>query len=243
MRIAVISDIHANLHALEAVLAAIDAEGVDEVWCLGDLVGYGPRPNECVALVQERATFCLAGNHDLAVLGTIDLEDFVGDARAAADWTRTVLDPHARAFLASLPPAGTRAGVALAHGSPRDPVWEYVLSPQAAAAAFAATSEPLVLVGHSHVQLALARADDGTVTGGPATAGDEIELGAGRRLLNPGSLGQPRDGDPRAAWLVIDVVSSRATFRRTTYPIERTQAEMRERDLPKILSERLAHGA
>ena len=242
MRIAVISDIHANLHALEAVLAAIDAESVDELWCLGDLVGYGPRPNECVALVQERAAVCLAGNHDLAVLGAIELDVFQGAAGAAARWTRTVLEPHARSFLAGLEPSGRREGVALAHGSPRDPVWEYVLTPPAAAAAFAAVEEPLVLVGHSHVQLALAL-EDGRPTGGSAEAGQTVELGSVRRLLNPGSVGQPRDGDPRAAWLVIDAASSRATFRRTTYPIERTQAEMRERDLPEILSKRLAHGA
>jgi predicted phosphodiesterase len=242
MRIAVISDIHANLHALEAVLAAIDAEGADELWCLGDLVGYGPRPNECVALVQERAAVCLAGNHDLAVLGAIDLDVFQGAAGAAARWTRTILEPHARSFLAGLKPSGAREGVALAHGSPRDPVWEYVLTPPAAAAAFAAVQEPLLLVGHSHVQLALAL-EDGRPTGGSAEAGQAVELGGVRRLLNPGSVGQPRDGDPRAAWLVIDAASSRATFRRTTYPIERTQAEMRERDLPEILSKRLAHGA
>ena len=242
MRIAVISDIHANLHALEAVLAAIDAEGVDEVWCLGDLVGYGPRPNECVALVQERAALCLSGNHDLAVLGTIDLDLFVGAAGAAARWTRTVLDPLARSFLATLKPSGARTGVALAHGSPRDPIWEYVLSPHAAEAAFASTEERLVLVGHSHVQLALALEDGGAV-GGTAAPDEVVALATARRLLNPGSVGQPRDGDPRAAWLVVDAASSRATFRRTTYSIERTQAEMRERELPKILSERLAHGA
>ncbi len=242
MRIAVISDIHANLHALEAVLAAIDAEGVDEVWCLGDLVGYGPRPNECVALVQERADLCLSGNHDLAVLGTIDLQLFVGAAGAAARWTRTVLDPAARDFLATLKPAGTRADIAVAHGSPRDPIWEYVLSPHAAEEAFAATEEQLLLVGHSHVQLALALAN-GKAVGAAAVADEVVELAPARRLLNPGSVGQPRDGDPRAAWLVVDAASSRATFRRTTYSIERTQAELRERDLPRILSERLAHGA
>jgi predicted phosphodiesterase len=242
MRIAVISDIHANLHALEAVLAAIDDESIDEVWCLGDLVGYGPRPNECVTLVRERTAVCLAGNHDLAVLGSIDLDLFVGAAGAAARWTRTVLDPAARTFLETLEPTGARIGAALAHGSPRDPIWEYVLSPHAAEAAFATTEEPLVLVGHSHVQLALAL-EDGKAVGGAAAADEVVDLTPGRRLLNPGSVGQPRDGDPRAAWLVVDVASSRATFRRTTYSIERTQAEMRERDLPKILSERLAHGA
>jgi diadenosine tetraphosphatase ApaH/serine/threonine PP2A family protein phosphatase len=241
MRIAVISDIHANLHALAAVLAVIDAEGADEVWCLGDLVGYGPRPNECVALIRDRCSSCLVGNHDLAVLDRLDLEQFVGEAGEVARWTQTVLEPTERAFLESLAPAAQAPGVTLAHGSPRDPIWEYVLSLEAASAAFAATSDPLVLVGHSHVALCVSL-DGDTVSGDAAPAGLEIELAQGRHLLNPGSVGQPRDGDPRAAWLVIDTASSRATFRRTDYPVELTQAEMRERELPETLTERLAHG-
>ncbi len=242
MRFAVISDIHANLHALEAVLAAIDAEGVDEIWCLGDVVGYGPRPNECVRLVHERTSLGLAGNHDLAVLGRIDLETFVGEAGEAARWTQTVLDPEAAGYLGALPSAASAHGIALAHGSPRDPVWEYVLTEAAAEAAFAATADDLVLVGHSHVALWVS-SRAGALAGGPAEAGKELDLGSGRHLLNPGSVGQPRDGDPRAAWLVIDVGAGRATYRRTDYPIARTQAEMREHGLPQNLAERLAHGA
>ncbi len=241
MRIAVISDIHANLHALEAVLTAIDAEGVDEIWCLGDVVGYGPRPNESVALVRERATICLAGNHDLVVLGKIDRATFGGDAAAAADWTRTELDADAAAFLGGLRPSETVPDAELFHGSARDPVWDYVLDDEAARATLAATRAPLVLVGHSHIALEIS--DDGLLRGGQAPAGTVVELEGARRILNPGSVGQPRDGDARAAWLVIDTASSRAVFRRTDYPIELTQAEMRERDLPEILSERLAHGA
>jgi predicted phosphodiesterase len=241
MRIAVISDIHANLHALEAVLAAIDADGVDQIWCLGDLVGYGPRPNECVALVRERASLCLVGNHDLAVLGRLELEVFADEAGMAAAWTRTVLDADAATYLGPLDASASVEGVTLAHGSPRDPVWEYVLSHAAADAAFAVSPEPLILVGHSHIALALASAGSG-VAGGKAPPGTEIELAVGRHLLNPGSVGQPRDGDSRAAWLVIDAATHGARFRRTTYPIELTQAEMRERGLPEVLAERLAHG-
>ena len=242
MRIAVISDIHANLHALEAVLTDVDAAKVDEIWCLGDLVGYGPRPNECVALVKDRATLCLVGNHDLAVLGQIDLATFAGEAGEAARWTATVLDEASAAYLGTLSPAGKAEGVTLAHGSPRDPVWEYVLNAAAAAAALAATEDPLVLVGHSHVALAIA-SSEGALTGGQAPGGIEVDLAAAQHLLNPGSVGQPRDDDPRAAWLVIDTASRRATFRRTEYPIEQTQAEMRERGLPLALAERLTHGA
>jgi len=241
MRIAVISDIHANLHALESVLAAIDAEGADEIWCLGDTVGYGPRPNECVALVRERTSICLAGNHDLVVLGKLDHFAFVDEAAVAADWTRTVLDADATEFLAGLEPSGTAPGVELFHGSARDPVWEYVLDDAAARATLAATSAPLVLVGHSHVALEIS--GGGRLRGGQAASGTVLDLDASRRILNPGSVGQPRDGDPRASWLVIEAVPRRATFRRTDYPIGLTQAEMHERDLPEILSERLAHGA
>jgi predicted phosphodiesterase len=243
-RIAVISDIHANLHALEAVLAAIDGESVDELWCLGDVVGYGPRPNECVAIVRDRTSVCLAGNHDLVVLGKIDSDAFIGEAAAAAAWTRGVLDPDARAFLGTLVPRTEVEGAQLYHGSPLDPIWDYVLSEAAARQSFAATSAPLVLVGHSHVALGIVASGGGLrgLHGGQAPADTELELGAGRLLLNPGSVGQPRDGDPRAAWLEIDESAGRARFRRTDYPVEQTQREMRERGLPEALAARLSYG-
>jgi diadenosine tetraphosphatase ApaH/serine/threonine PP2A family protein phosphatase len=241
-RVAVISDVHANRHALDAVLAAVDAEGPDELWCLGDLVGYGPRPNRCCAVVQERAALCLAGNHDLGVLGEVDLQEFAPDAVASATWTRGVLAPEARAYLESLEPKARRQGVELFHASPRDPVWEYVLSADAVEAAFELTEANLVLVGHSHIPLAVALADGG-LAGGLAPEGTQAELGAGARLLlNPGSVGQPRDGDPRAAWLLLDFEAGRASFRRVAYPVERTQEEIRERGLPDALAERLARG-
>jgi len=240
-RVAVISDIHANLHALDAVLAAIDEEGVDELWCLGDVVGYGPRPNECTALVRERVSVCLAGNHDLVVLGKIESAAFVGEAAAAARWTTRVLEPELRQFLDTLVSRAEVDDAQLYHGSPVDPVWDYVLSERGARNSFAATSAPLVLVGHSHVALAIADETTG-LQGGQAPDGTEIELGAARLLLNPGSVGQPRDGDPRAAWLEIDNGAGRARFRRTDYPVEQTQAEMRERGLPESLAARLSHG-
>jgi diadenosine tetraphosphatase ApaH/serine/threonine PP2A family protein phosphatase len=241
-RVAVISDVHANWHALSAVLEAVDAETVDELWCLGDLVGYGPRPNPCCAAVAERASLSLAGNHDLGVLGRLDLEEFAPEAAAAAEWTRGVVTPEARGYLESSSPAGRRDGVELFHGSPRDPVWDYVLSFEAVEATFELTEEPLVLVGHSHVPLALALTHD-ALSGGLAPEGTEAELGAGARLvLNPGSVGQPRDGDPRAAWLLLDFGAGRASFRRVAYPVERTQEEIRERGLPESLAARLAGG-
>jgi predicted phosphodiesterase len=241
MRVAVVSDIHSNLHALEAVLAAIDAEAPDELWCLGDLVGYGPRPNECCAIVAERADVCLAGNHDLAVRGTIDLEEFGGEAGVAATWTRTVLDPDAQALLDRLEPQGSAHGVVLYHGSARDPVWEYVLSDEGALATLDLADSPLVLVGHSHVALQIVESGD-DVEGGVARGGTELELDGVRALLNPGSVGQPRDGDPKAAYLLLDLDAKHASFRRVEYDVERTQREMQEAGLPEMLAGRLSLG-
>jgi len=242
-RVAVISDVHGNWHALEAVLRAVDAESPDELWCLGDLVGYGPRPNPCCAAVQERAALCLAGNHDLGVLGEVDLAEFAPDAVASANWTRVVLTPEARAYLETLRSSGRRERAELFHASPRDPVWEYVLTIDAVEASFELTEEPLVLVGHSHVPLAIVL-ERGELGGGIAPEGTEAKLGgsSARCLLNPGSVGQPRDGDPRAAWLLLDFGSGRAEFRRVAYPVARTQEEIRERGLPDALAERLARG-
>jgi diadenosine tetraphosphatase ApaH/serine/threonine PP2A family protein phosphatase len=241
VRVAVVSDIHSNLHALEAVLAAIDAEAPDELWCLGDLVGYGPRPNECCAAIAARADVCLAGNHDLAVRGTIDLAEFHGDAGVAASWTREVLRPEWQALLDRLEPGGAAHGVALYHGSARDPIWEYVLSDEAAVATLEIAASPLVLVGHSHVALQVVQSEDG-LGGGMAAAGTELELGGMRALLNPGSVGQPRDSDPRAAYLLLDLDEQRASFHRVEYDVERTQREMREAGLPELLAARLQLG-
>jgi diadenosine tetraphosphatase ApaH/serine/threonine PP2A family protein phosphatase len=241
MRVAVVSDIHGNLHALEAVLGALEADKPDELWCLGDLVGYGARPTECCSAIEARASICLAGNHDLAVRGTIDLAEFSGDAGAAAAWTRTVLSDEARTYLDRLEPQGKRADTALFHGSPRDPVWEYVLSDEAAITTLALTEEPLVLVGHSHVALQISLHGD-SVEGGLAAAGTELDLRHGRRLLNPGSVGQPRDGDPRAAYLLLDLEARTASFHRVAYDIAQTQQEIREAGLPEMLAARLSAG-
>jgi predicted phosphodiesterase len=240
MRVAVISDVHANYRALEAVLEQIDAERVDAVWCLGDTVGYGPRPNKCCEAVSSRSSYSLVGNHDLVVLGELSISDFNDDAAEAAIWTSQVLTQESRAFLEPLQPAGEVAGVDLFHASARDPVWEYVLTEEAARGTFELSDASLVLVGHSHVALALS--DNGErITGGVALAGSEVEL-EGRWLLNPGSVGQPRDGDPRAAWLLLDLDRGLAAFRRAPYAIEQTQAEMRKLGLPAPLAARLERG-
>jgi predicted phosphodiesterase len=242
VRIAVLSDIHGNLHALEAVLEALVDEAPDAVWCLGDLVGYGPRPNRCCTLVAGRADICLIGNHDLGVLGRLDLEDFSYDAAASARWTASVLEEEPRRYLESLEPQSLRGEVALYHASARDPVWEYVLTPFAALASFAASEARILLVGHSHVALAFGLADQRLETT-IAPGGTGLDLsGDGRWILNPGSVGQPRDGDPRAAWLILDLDAKQADYRRVEYDVSRTQEEIRERGLPEPLAERLAHG-
>ena len=243
VRVAVISDIHANFHALEAVLAAVDRERPDELWCLGDLVGYGPRPNECTATVAERADLCLVGNHDLVVLSTdgVGIEDFNEEAAAAARWTQATLSAEARAFLETLEPSAERAGAALFHASARDPVWEYVLSAESAIASIELSGAPLVLVGHSHVALALVL-DEGRLTGGLAPDGADADLAEGRWLLNPGSVGQPRDGDRRAAWLLLDFDGLHADFRRVEYAVASTQQEIVAAGLPSALAERLDVG-
>jgi predicted phosphodiesterase len=240
MRVAVISDVHANYHALEAVLRNVDADGVDAVWCLGDTVGYGPRPNECCDVVSERSDQSLVGNHDLVVLGELDLGDFNDEAAAAARWTAGVLTTDSRTFLQRLQPFGRLNGVDLFHASARDPIWEYVLTEEAARATLELSTAPVVLVGHSHVALAIAQTG-GEVVGGLAPGGTEVEL-EGRWLLNPGSVGQPRDGDPRAAWLLLDLDQRFAAFHRVPYPVERTQSEMRVRGLPETLASRLERG-
>jgi diadenosine tetraphosphatase ApaH/serine/threonine PP2A family protein phosphatase len=225
------------------VLAAADAERVDEIWCLGDTVGYGPQPNECCAVVSLRTALGLVGNHDLVALGTdtVSVAEFNPDAAAAVAWTRSTLDDGARAYLEVLSPEARRDGIVLFHGSPFDPVWGYVLSVEDAMRSLELTTEPLLLVGHSHIPLAVTSHDDG-IEGGHAPGGTEVDLAGGRWLLNPGSVGQPRDGDPRAAYLLLDLDAGRASFRRLSYSVERTQAEMQDAGLPPALAERLAYG-
>jgi predicted phosphodiesterase len=240
LRVAVISDVHGNLPALKAVLEQAGATGFDELWCLGDIVGYGARPRECLALVRERAAICLGGNHDLVVAGVLDIDQFTAEAGVAARWTRSVLTEEELQFLGSLSAHGERAGISLYHGSIRDPVWEYVLTADVAIASLEAQPTDLALVGHSHVQLALALGEDG-LEGGKAEPGQEVTLG-GKQLLNPGSVGQPRDRDPHAAWLLLDTDAGLARFMRSEYPIERAQSDIRAAGLPTRLADRLSRG-
>lgn len=244
MRAAAISDIHANLPALEATLAAIEEAGVEEIWCLGDVVGYGAEPDACADLVRERCDLCLVGNHDLAVLGAIDIGAFSEAAAAAVVWTRQNADERTLAMLRALQPQASRAGIGLFHASPRDPVWEYVLSAEQADACLDAQEEQVGMIGHSHVQLFFHRPAGGSAETRGARTGDGalVEFAAGEWLINPGSVGQPRDGDPRAAWLEIDTDARTACFRRARYDVERAAAAIAAAGLPKRLAARLRAG-
>lgn len=249
VRVAVITDIHANLPALEAVLEAIDAAGVDEVWCLGDVLGYGAEPDECAGLVRERCAVCLVGNHDLAVFGVLDIAAFSEAAAEAVAWTRENVSEQSLAALRELEPAGEREGIGLFHASPRDPVWEYVLSAEQADACLDTQATRVGLIGHSHVSLYFTRPDTGDEGDGEEIRGSQasddtlLDLRTGRWLINPGSVGQPRDGDPRAAWLELDAGEQLARFHRSRYDIDRAAASIVAAGLPRRLADRLRVGS
>jgi predicted phosphodiesterase len=242
MRIAVVSDIHGNRHAFEEVLQAIDASRCEEIWCLGDLVGYGAEPDACVALAREHASICLCGNHDLGVLGKLPLEQFSRGAALAAQWTRETISLETREYLESLEPEWLEEPVGLYHASPRDPVWEYVLSPLQAELCLDAQPKRVCLIGHSHIALSFARVEGEAATGQTRGPEDRLDLSGGEWLINPGSVGQPRDGDPRAAWLDLDLDSWRAVYQRVEYDIAGAQAAIRAARLPGSLAERLQYG-
>lgn len=243
MRIGVVSDIHSNLVAFEAVLDAL--RPIDQLWCLGDIVGYGPRPNECVGLLaSERKHLAVAGNHDCAAIGKIGIDDFNTFAALAAQWTADQLSAETRAYLQALPTITTAGEFTLAHGSPRGPIWEYLLDANAARASFDHFEGPFCLVGHTHVPSIFAQSPQGDVKAHRIVGPAEVELGipGWRFILNPGSVGQPRDDDPRASCLAVDTDRGTATWQRVEYDVAQTQEMMRQAKLPGRLVERLAHG-
>jgi len=245
LRVAVLSDIHANRPALEAVLESIGEIEFDELWCLGDLVGYGAEPDLCTEIVRERCDFSLSGNHDLAVLGEIDVSTFSETAAAAVEWTQGVATEETLAYLRGLSPQGRRADLGLFHASPRDPVWEYVLSLDQAEAGLDAMEERAGLIGHSHVALFFTRPAAKRPTyaqGAQAGDGARIEISSGRWLLNPGSVGQPRDGDRRAAWLELDTETWSVHYHRVPYDIDAAARAILDAGLPSALAERLRIG-
>jgi diadenosine tetraphosphatase ApaH/serine/threonine PP2A family protein phosphatase len=242
VRLAIISDIHGNRQAFEAVLDAIEASECEEMWCLGDLVGYGADPDACVDLARHHAAICLAGNHDLGVRGDLPLEEFSRGAALAALWTRETIGEETREFLAGLEPANTEEEVGLYHASPRDPIWEYVLSPLQAELCLDAQEHRICLIGHSHVALSFSREDGQAATGQTRADDEELMLQSGEWLINPGSVGQPRDGDPRAAWLELDTADWTAIYHRVEYDIAGAAAAIRAARLPDSLAERLEYG-
>lgn len=241
MRIAVISDVHANLHALDAVLAHVGS--VDAIWHLGDIVGYGPEPDAVVDRLATAGAIGVRGNHDLAACGGNEIDWFNQDARAAMEWTRRVISPSTVAWLAALPERREADEFTMVHGSPLDPVWEYVTTTAAARDNLAAISTAHGLNGHTHVPVAFSLDGGGIkrIAARPDRA-TEIELDGHRLLLNPGSVGQPRDGDPRSSYLILDLQGRRATWGRVAYDIDAVRAQMRAAGLPLGLSERLRHG-
>jgi diadenosine tetraphosphatase ApaH/serine/threonine PP2A family protein phosphatase len=240
VRYAIVSDIHGNLEALQAVLA--DASGrTDAALCLGDLIGYGADPVACLELLASRATALVAGNHEYAVAGLLDLAWFNRYARAAAEWTRGQLDADHRAYLASLPLTAEIEDATLVHASPARPAeWEYLMSAQDGYDAFGAFATRLCFVGHSHLPGVWSLGSSGPHHQRGAV---DVTLEAGRRyIVNVGSVGQPRDRDPRASYAVWDVPSRRITIRRVRYDIAATRAKIREAGLPEYLGERLRAG-
>ncbi|HLJ58685.1 MAG TPA: metallophosphoesterase family protein [bacterium] len=243
MRYAIFSDVHANLEALEAVLAEAGSGRPDAYVCLGDVVGYGPDPNECAARVRDLGAATVAGNHDRAALGAVDLDTFSALARAAIEWTQTVLLAETRTWLAALPLRRDIAGGLAVHGSPRDPIEEYILDLPAALANFSAAAFTCCFVGHTHIPGAFVLEPDGRVGTVTLPPGSPVRLRPDARyIVNVGSVGQPRDGDPRASYLILDADAGTVTLRRVSYALATTQAKMAARDLPSVLAQRLALG-
>lgn len=243
MRVLILADVHANFVALEAVL---DAAGTfDELWCLGDTVGYGPQPNECVARIKSASSVVLVGNHDLGCIGTLPLTNFNREARIANEWNGKQLTADNLKYLEQLQPMTTvNDQVTLAHGSPRDPVWEYLLDIEAALISFAHFDTQLCFVGHTH-QPVIYTADVAGTSCKASLPTDRLTLKLEpdrRYIINPGGVGQPRDGDSRAAFLLYDTEQATVTFHRTPYNIKRTQALMLDHGLPEILAARLSFG-
>jgi diadenosine tetraphosphatase ApaH/serine/threonine PP2A family protein phosphatase len=243
MRIAVLSDIHANLAALEAVCS--DLPEVDQVWVLGDIVGYGPQPNAVITTLQAMGARSVLGNHDGAAIGTVDAAYFNPDARTAIEWTAGVLDANARAYIASLPEVRRDGDLTAVHGSPRDPIWEYITGPSVAEANFGAFDTRLCLFGHTHLPMVY-RSVDGDIEPTMGMPGETVPLGAARALVNPGSVGQPRDGLPDAAYAILGTGEGpgrdTVEFRRVRYDVDRTQREIHDLGLPARLADRLRYG-
>jgi len=240
MRYAILADIHGNLDAFEAVLRDIDDKGgADELWCLGDVVGYGPDPAECIALLRRHTHICVAGNHDWAAIGKIDICDFNPHAAEACRWTGGRLAPGDIEYLEGLPLRLERGDFTIVHGSPREPIWEYVMSVHEAEANFDCYDTKHCLIGHSHVPAVFELSDNSCSIEEMVAS---LRLGEHRLMVNVGSVGQPRDGDPRASYAVYDAGDQVIYHNRIEYDVARVQQRMVSLGLPRFLAERLGHG-
>jgi predicted phosphodiesterase len=240
MRIAILSDIHANVPALEAVLT--DAGEVDAIWHLGDVVGYGPDPDGVVERLRDAGAIGVRGNHDAAAVGGDEIEWFNPDARRAMEWTRGAIGRSAVEWLSALPERRVEGVAELVHGSHREPIWEYVTSIEIARLNLALLAAPIGLHGHTHVPTAFVDQGDGRIEAIRGRPGTSLELAGRRALVNPGSVGQPRDGDPDASYLILDPEAGVVTWHRVAYDIAAVQQAMREAGLPGSLISRLAVG-
>ncbi len=244
-RTGIIGDVHGNLPALEAVISAAEC---DSWLCVGDIVGYGPQPNECTGRVMELGALAVVGNHDLGSIDMLSLAPFNQDARRACEWTRRVLDRRARDFLGSLPGKLSDKDTLLVHASPRDPAWEYVLTETQAYENLLEFEEHLCFNGHSHVPEVFSIGIDGEpdlddVQSLTPDNGESVEIESCRRYMaNVGSIGQPRDGDPRACYVVLDSDRGLLSYHRVPYEVSRTQLAMEEAGLPSFLIRRLSVG-
>jgi predicted phosphodiesterase len=241
MRALVISDIHANLIALKAVLE--DAGEVNAVWCLGDVIGYGPEPNQCVELLREQENLvCLLGNHDAASIGEMSVASFNFEAKQAVEWTQSVLTKENKKYLLKRPLTAVDGEVTLAHGSPRQPVFEYVLDTRSAAENFEHFDNEFCFIGHSHLPLMFTLEPEDYICRLNFPEIDKITKLTPRTIINPGSVGQPRDRDPRASYAIFDTEERTWHYRRVQYDIESTQRMMREHNLPDRHIDRLSGG-
>jgi len=242
MRYAIIADIHANLEAFTAVLEDMERQGgVAEVWCLGDVVGYGPDPHQCLELLRRFPHVCVAGNHDWAAIGKLDTAAFNPDAAYACQWTAGQLTTGDIGYLEGLPMVIEKGDFTLVHGSPREPIWEYILSGSIAVENFAFFQSQFCLVGHSHVP-AVFKYEEGSCSSSRFLPNVGLVLGKSRLIINPGGVGQPRDGDPRASYAIYDDDTGMVRLYRISYDIDATQAKMLQAGLPVRLITRLKDG-
>jgi len=243
MRYAIIADIHANLAAFTAVLDDIERRGgAEEIWCLGDVVGYGPDPHQCIELLRQYNHVCVAGNHDWAAIGKLDTSSFNPYAAAACHWTAQQLSPEDIQYLESLPLVIEKDDFTIVHGSPREPIWEYLLSTSNAKENLAYFQSKFCLIGHSHVPLIFRYNETGACSFSQFSPHIGLALGESRMIINPGGVGQPRDGDPRASYAIYDSEAGLISLHRVSYDIDATQAKMVECGLPMPLAARLTYG-